>query len=133
MSLGQQLLILAIYVLAVARITRLINLDKIAAPLRDWVERKVTVHASIAERSSDPDTATRAQAAHHRWDVAAYFVACPWCIGFWLSLVTGILPVALIGWPWWALFPVALAASHLIGVTARFAPDDDEEFPVQSV
>lgn len=132
MGLGHHILILTIYALAIARLTRLINQDKIAAPLRDRIERRVTFWASVAERSTDRDTAAAAQTRYRRWDMAAYFVGCPWCVGFWLSLGTAIVPVLLIGWPWWTLIGVALATSHLIGVTARFTLDDDEDIEIQT-
>jgi hypothetical protein len=112
MSLGHTILILIIYVLAVMRVTRLINADTVLDPPR----------LAIARRGRDYESSPTER---KRWTTALYFVQCPWCVGFWLCLASAYLPVHLVGWPWWALFPVALAASHLVGVFA-FAADTEE-------
>ncbi|AQT78314.1 hypothetical protein B1R94_02280 [Mycolicibacterium litorale] len=123
------LLILAIYVLAVARLTRLINFDVVADPIRVAVARRASVAKSAAAEATLADQYTTAalhQRREGRWNTAAYLLECPWCIGFWLCLASAYAPVAIIGWPWWSLFPVALAASHIIGIAARLAAPDDE-------
>lgn len=114
MSLGYTVLVLAIYLLAVMRLVRLINADTILDGMR----------IVIGRRARDED---RSKAERERWSTLEYFTGCPWCVGMWLSMATAILPVLIIGWPWWALFPVALAVSHLVGVCARFSVDDDIE------
>jgi len=111
-SLGHTVLVLVIYVLACARLTRLINGDTILDPIRVWI---------LARARDD----ARKARSRQRWNMWVYFVECPWCVGWWVSVAAAYLPVHLIGWPWWALFPVALAGSHLIGVFA-FAADTDE-------
>ena len=113
-SLGWTLLTLVVYVLACARLTRLINADTIVDPIRLAIERRAR-----DTRASTPERA--------RWSTFMYFTQCPWCVGFWLCLASAYLPVHLIGWPWWALFPVALAASHLVGVFAFAADTEDIE------
>jgi hypothetical protein len=112
--MGHTLLILAVYVLACARLTRILNGDTILDPVRLW----------IAGRSLDLD---RSASEKQRWGKLLYWVECPWCAGLWICLLSAYLPVWLIGWPWWALFPVGLAASHLIGVFAFTANTDDIE------
>jgi hypothetical protein len=96
------MLILAIYVLTVARLTRLVNADIILDPLRVVVARRY---------GSD--------------STASYFLGCPWCVGLWLSLLLAIPVIAILAWPWWALIPVGLACSHIVGLLAPLASDED--------
>lgn len=91
-----------VYVLAVARLTRLVNHDTILDPVRITVARVF-----------GPDSAV------------VYFLGCPWCVGMWLSLATAILPVLLVGLPWWWFILVGLATSHVIGLAAPLAADED--------
>lgn len=112
MSLGTVILVLAVYVLAVMRIVRLINYDTVL----DWLR------IAVARRARED---TRSEAERARWSTAEYFLSCPWCVGFWVCLATAIVPVMIVGWPWWALFGVALAGSHLVGVAAPLSSDED--------
>jgi hypothetical protein len=112
--LGWSILVLVVYALACARVTRLINSDTILDAPR----------LAIARRAHDDDSSP---AERRRWSTALYFVQCPWCVGFWVCLVSAVVPVLVIEWPWWALLPVALAASHLIGVFAFAADTEDVE------
>lgn len=96
------LLILAIYVLAVARLTRMVNADIILDPVRVAVARRYGADGTLS-----------------------YFLACPWCVGMWLSLLLAIPTIVVLGWSWWALIPVGLACSHLVGVAAPLASDED--------
>lgn len=132
-DLGLALTILAIYVLALARLTRLINADTILDRPRLSIEARRREVETIVDREielgRDPETVAYWQRREHRWATAFYFVQCPWCVGMWLALASAWLPVRLLSWPWWASLPVALAASHLIGVCARFA--DTEEITIE--
>ncbi|QHB37313.1 hypothetical protein I5G58_gp011 [Mycobacterium phage BirdsNest] len=127
-STGHAVLVLVIFVLAIARLTRIINADKIADPIRLWPAGKVREatlagHEARAHgRSAEAAVYARRQ---QRWATAFEFVQCPWCVGWWFALAGAIVPVWFIGWPWWAMFPVALATSHLVGVLARFADTDE--------
>ena len=114
--MGYTVLILVIYVLAAARLTRLVNADTVLDGPRLAIARRARDTAA-----SGPE--------RRRWTTSLYFVQCPWCVGFWICLFSAYLPVHLVRWPWWALVPVALAASHLIGVFAFAA--DTEEIEVQ--
>ena len=107
-------LVLVLYTLSVARLTRLVNADTVLDPVR----------VAVARRAGDPD---RSEAERRRWNVVAYFMSCPWCVGLWLSLGGAAGPVVVLGWPWWAGLPVALAASHLVGVFAFAADTEDIE------
>lgn len=95
-------LILGIYVLAVARLTRLVNFDAILDRPRMYYAKKVR---------------------HRRTWV--YFITCPWCVGLWLALAAAVLPVWLLRWPWWAVAPLGLACSHVIGLAAPLASDPE--------
>jgi hypothetical protein len=123
------LFILTIYVLAIARLTRLINADTILDAPRLAIAARERQHRSVAKGLEVDLTQPKLHEYHRslarRWQTALYFVQCPWCISMWLALAGAIVPVRLIGWSWWALFPVGLAASHLIGVFA-FAADTEE-------
>lgn len=112
MSLGLLIILMITYTLAAARVVRLINADTITDPVRLAIERRA--------RDDDRSPTERA-----RWGTLAYFIGCPWCVGMWVTGGTAwIVPVAA-GLPlwWWPI--IALAASHLIGVGARWAVDDD--------
>lgn len=132
--MGFAVLVLVIFVLAVARLTRLVNGDTILDPLRIWVvarQRHAKEQAGYALGTAGAATVAMWQRRADRWGTLNYFIQCPWCVGMWLSLGFAIIPVRLIGWPWWAFLPVALACSHLVGVFARFA--DTEEIDIEDV
>lgn len=94
--------VLALFVLTTARLTRLINADVILDPLRIAVARR-----------RGPDS------------TLSYFLSCPWCVGLWLSLLLAIPTVAVLGWPWWSLIPLGLSGSHVVGLLAPLASDED--------
>lgn len=131
-STATAVLYLAIYVLAVMRLTRLINADKIADFLRLYPASKVraaTVRKYEAMRADLDAHVERAEAAERRWAGVLEFIQCPWCVGWWIALLTAPAPVWAIGWTWWVVPGVALACSHLVGICARFA--DTEEITIQ--
>jgi len=61
----QDLYLLVILAFAGARITRIVMLDTIAAPLRDWVWGRFGVTSR-----------------------AGILLACPWCVSWWVSVAT---------------------------------------------
>lgn len=103
-SLGFAVFTLVIYALAVMRVVRLINFDTILDGMR------VTVVKVFGPESK-----------------LVYFITCPWCVGFWVSLASAYLPVAIIGLPWWWLFLIALATSYLVGALAGLTADEEME------
>lgn len=128
MSLGYVLLVLAIYVLAVARIVRLVNHDTVADGVRLIIARRAANADQAATEAEQFGQIVRAETLRQhqaRWNTLLYFIQCPWCVGWWLALATAILPVLIIGWPWWTLFGVAFATSHLIGIAAPLAADEE--------
>lgn len=131
-SVGEAVLILIVYVLCLARLTRLINGDRVFDWLRLIPARKMReAQMEYAEASAHGQGQRAARAADRvrRWDTVLYFVQCPWCVGMWFSIASASVPVWIIGWPWWYFPALGLAASHLIGVCARFA--DTEEIEIE--
>ncbi|WP_280366158.1 hypothetical protein [Nocardia wallacei] len=88
-------LILAAWVLAVARLTRLVTRDKLTEPIR----------SALVERLGSGSQLT-------------YLVHCTWCTSIWVAFASAPAAVALTGVSWWLLPVLALAASHLIGVAS---------------
>lgn len=130
MDLGHQTLILITYSLFIARLTKLVNSDMVLDRFRVIPFHKLELAKEIvaeATRMGRHAEAVKRGAAVRRWADVVYFVQCPWCVGFWLSLATAAVPVLLIGWPWWATIPVAFAVSHLVGVFAFAAHTEETE------
>lgn len=100
------LFVLTAYVLVVARITRLINLDTVLDPVRIWLLR----------RARDDRRAT-----------LEYFIGCPWCVGFWVALIVAPFPVIHLGMEWWWELVLAAAASQIVGMAAGLWTDEDIE------
>lgn len=126
-SLGYTILILVVYVLAVMRLVRLINYDTILDPLRLWIARKAraaAVAAAEVNAGGMPAQFILWDRRMARWNTLAHFLKCPWCVGFWISLGTAVIPVLILGWPWPSLFAIALAASYLAGLAAPLTEDD---------
>lgn len=93
-------LTLAVYALAVARVTRLIAEDKILDPPRNAILRAL------------PDD-----------HPLAYGLLCKWCLSVWVAV-----PAAVVVHRWptrpWSLIPAtALAFSHLTGLLTRVEED----------
>ncbi|AYB70551.1 hypothetical protein SEA_SERENDIPITOUS_9 [Mycobacterium phage Serendipitous] len=125
------LIVLGVYVLVVARLTRLINSDTILDRPRLAIitrARASRMDANEARALGQDVRATLLERRARRWAAAMYWVQCPWCVGMWIALASAIAPVLILGWHWAAFLPVALATSHLVGVCARFA--DTEEMAV---
>lgn len=85
----------------IARVTRFINADVLAEPLRDWVVRRYGA-------DSRP----------------AYLMTCPWCASIWVAAV--VVPLAVrFGDRWWLrALGVGAAASYLYGLTAEHLDAD---------
>jgi hypothetical protein len=103
-------IILTLYVLAVARVSRLITSDKLT---EKWRYRFV---ASRFRRAYGPDPGAEQMAQP---PLLAYLAMCPWCISIWVGAVAAPV-VALWGrspWVWAPAF--ALAASYVTGFLAQ--------------
>lgn len=130
MSLGHIILILVIYVLAVARVTRLVNFDAVLDRLRLWIGRRAVVAQGAADEASAAGQMVLAASAGKRaarWNTVTYFLGCPWCVGFWVSLAGAPFAVGIIGWQWGCVVPVALAGSQLVGMLAGLSVDETVE------
>lgn len=77
--------------LATFRIVRLVNVDRIAQPLRD--------------------------AAEKRGPTAAYFIECPWCVGLWAAF--GVVAASRVAPRAWRPVAQALAFSAVTGLLAE--------------
>lgn len=99
-------ILFVVYALAVARLTKLVNSDRITKAPREWLIKRLP-EGSI-------------------W---AYFVVCPWCVSIWL----GVLAAPLTWWPgglqvdgvssWVAVPALALAYSGFTGYLSQFAEE----------
>ncbi|WYA78757.1 hypothetical protein Vic_00011 [Mycolicibacterium phage Vic9] len=98
---------LVVYALAAARVTRLINFDAV-------LDRPRVALVQLVRGNP----------------VVVYFIRCPWCVGFWVTLATAWIPL----WHWdnraFQFIAVALAVSHLIGIAAPLSADDDSDVEV---
>ena len=127
MNLGEFLLTivtLTIYVGAGARLTQIVNSDKVFDPVRLRIARREVNENDAAAEATHREQfviAAQHQRRARRWNTLYEFLGCPWCVGWWVSLAGAAAPVAVLGWSWWTLPAVALAASHVIGLAA---PDE---------
>lgn len=126
MDLGHTLLVLALYVLVAARVTRLINYDTVLDPVRVWIARRMSAAATAAASRELPDEKRPFLVRQRRWTGVADFLACPWCVGMWVSVALAPAPIAVLGWPSWTWTVLPLAASHLIGIADRWVSEDME-------
>lgn len=101
---------LLVYALAVARVTRLINSDKITENVRErlidriWQRWRPAVPVEDREYADEP--------------LPAYLITCPWCASIYVAAVAA--PVAYF-WgtiPWLFVPALALAFSYLTGLLA---------------
>ncbi len=103
-----------VYVLAVMRLTRLINADAILDRIR----------IAIAHRARGED---RSAAERRRWLAVEYFANCPWCVSIWVALGTSWVPLYHAGNPVAQYVGVSLAVSMLVGLFAPLSSDEDVE------
>lgn len=105
-------LVFLLYVLAVMRVTRLINFDTIM----DWL------HIGLGHKFGPGS-----------WQVE--FAKCPWCIGMWVSLATAWAPLlfapTLPVLHYVVLYLiVALAASMVTGLASPLSSEDTDLEPL---
>jgi hypothetical protein len=129
-DLGATAVILGVYVLAVARVTLLINTDRITDPIRVFVAARAVLAQTAANESAA--AGQEANAAGHerrakRWDLVSYLLGCPWCVSMWITLGTAWLPLHHADNRWVQYICIALAASYLVGLLSRLTEDEDAE------
>lgn len=100
---GLTILVLLLYVLAVMRVTRLVNADTILDTPRIWLLRKFGPESTLA-----------------------YFIACPWCVSIWVAGISAPFVLHGVGLPLWVWPLLGLAASHLTGLAAQLDESDME-------
>lgn len=139
------LTVFALVVLAVARATRLVTTDTLTAPLRDKLgeralaayrrdqakaQAKKTMHGhdDPSDGDSGADHPAEADTVRSPGERGLFaLVVCPWCIGFWLSLLAYVLIYWIGQWPstvgQWGMAGVVVAATAwLVGaLNTRFA------------
>lgn len=93
--------------LAVARLTRLVTLDKIMQPARGWVVERCGADSQLA-----------------------YLVHCPWCMSPWIAaaltpVTWWLTPLGDTGIPaWWGIPALVLAVSQIVGMMQRLESTD---------
>lgn len=98
------LLITGLWVLALARVTRLLVADRLTDFIRVWAYH----------RSQGAET------------LLTYFVQCPWCVSMWLGFGTAWVIWLQVDWPGYLYPLVALAGSYLVGISASNLEPSDE-------
>lgn len=106
--MATDLIILAVALGAVLRITRLVVEDAITAPVREAIERRAQPRRSSSGGRREP------------WAFLAALTGCSWCTSVWVAF--GVLaPV----WSWygydWRLYPLAaLTVSWVVGIAVSW-------------
>lgn len=93
--------VIVIYVLATARVTRVVTSDKVSEPFRTWL---------LGKLGSD--------------SLVNYYFWCRWCFGFWAAFTLAPAAIVLTGVSWWCLPFLALAASHVTGLLVKWEPSE---------
>lgn len=128
---------LTLLALATYRLARIIGWDDITIRLRGWVtgvpdrDYDFWVHVLEQELAAGHDPwrsglrgrvdgptgkIDRPPVTHARWDLAK-LLRCPWCLGFWLSIV---VVACWLSWPRGTLFAATpLAVSAIVGLVAK--------------
>jgi len=97
------LLVTGFWVLALARVTRLIVSDRLTDFLRVWAYNRSRGAESLL----------------------TYFLQCPWCVSMWLGFGSAWVIWLQVDWPGYMYPLVALAGSYLVGVMATNLESDE--------
>lgn len=124
-------LTIAVFALAVARVTRLVTVDRITEAPRRWlIARLWAPHVYEGEvrrrwpaASGTPAEVRQGQrvVALERFDadgdppLGAYLVTCPWCVSTYVGAAVAPLWYLLGTSPWLLIPAAALAFSHVTG------------------
>lgn len=131
MHIALAVFVVIMYALTIARITRLVNADKITDRLRTYPRSKMTEARAAMNEARLHGHSTRGDMYERtlfRWDKALYFVQCPWCVSMWLALFTAWVPLFFSDNHVVQYIALALAVSHVVGVFARFADTETIEY-----
>lgn len=119
--------ILLVYALAVARVTRLINRDRILDGPRALVYRYLP-HVFTGPDSTACERCATSLVQTYRGRVlhdvktdtlGAYLIGCPWCVSIYVGALASPLVWWLGGSPWLLVPALALAFSEVTGLLAR--------------
>lgn len=112
---------LVVYALAVARITRLINADKITERPRKYLIRRAWIAAYpwVTDKPDEVDKNLRMVIGTSDPPKLAYFISCPWCVSLWVGLIAAPLAYFWGENPILAVPALALALSHFTGFLAE--------------
>lgn len=112
--------VVIVVVLAAARVTRAVTVDDVGAPVRRMIgEVFLRVADGWSSRRTDFDN--NAAADRHfervnRWAQHGETLAtCPWCTGFWVSVVA-VASLLVLDWQWVGWLGLPWAVSYLVGV-----------------
>ena len=125
---GMSVMVAVVWVLAVARVTRLVNQDVVFDPVRLWVASRVrgAGDAAAAAEVLDRVGAGRVwRRGERRWLTVEYFLSCPWCVSVWVAGVSAWVPLWFAGNAVAVYVGVVLAASYVVGVAAELLNDED--------
>lgn len=97
---------IAIYTLAVARVTTLITHDQITLPIRQWLIDRF-----------DPYKRVHRLAVYLLGEPDGEATGCPWCVSIWVAFL--MLPTSIL-WQYACMPLIALAASQVTGMTFKW-------------
>lgn len=111
-------LIVLVYALAVARVTRLINADRITQRPRMWLEnvlwfrweRSLGNVGALIEPEDRP---------HIDPPLGVYLLTCPWCVSIYVGAVAAPIAYWWGAEPWLLVPALALAFSQVTGLMAK--------------
>jgi uncharacterized membrane protein YjdF len=104
------------------RLTRLVGWDDVTTRVRGWLGvtdatylHQIEVIEEMEAVGEEPFSDRREAA---RWYLAR-LIRCPWCAGFWVSLLVALGAAACdqISWGW--ALPVGFALSAVVGLVAK--------------
>jgi hypothetical protein len=122
--------LLLVYLLAVARVVRLITSDRITERAREAVIMRLWVRkwmpAARAELPGDTPDAIRRQAGNYARQfrnsaeppLLVYMATCPWCVSVYAGAVAAPMIYFWGSSPWLAVPALALALSYGVGFLA---------------
>lgn len=104
------------------RLTRLVAYDDITVRVRGWLGVTDATYARQIETIEEMEEAGE-EPFRNSADAAVWYLArlirCPWCAGFWVSLLVSLGAAACdqISWGW--ALPVGFALSAVVGLVAK--------------
>lgn len=96
------------WVLALARLTRLVVKDRITEIFRE------TVFAKYGEES-----------------LLGYFLICPWCMSVWFGVFTAPYLIWITGISWWTYPIIVAAGSYVVGLSAENLEEEGDDIVIE--